>query len=301
MNFEDVFLELETMGVFDWLLPFLLVFVVIFAVLEKTAILGTEGKGGPPRKNLNVVFAFLIALILVVQTRLVIIMNTYLSKMALFIIIALVALLAIGVFTGSGSLRGWPMIIGVILGLVGGYFGGITEKSIFSIVDLLLSMPSLLLAIAIVATLGPGIWQVMTAVGISLIPIFARVTRGSVLTVKEQNYVLAAKALGASRIDIMVRHILPNILTPIIVMATLNCAFAIIMEVALSFLGIGIQPPEPTWGLILSNGWQQMRYATWISTFSGLAITITVLGFNLLGDGLRDLMDPTMRRVMQSE
>ena len=84
-------------------------------------------------------------------------------------------------------------------------------------------------------------------------------------------------------------------------MATLNCAFAIIMEVALSFLGIGIQPPEPTWGLILSNGWQQMRYATWISTFSGLAITITVLGFNLLGDGLRDLMDPTMRRVMQSE
>ena len=196
---------------------------------------------------------------------------------------------------------GIGMIIGVILGLVGGYFGGITEKSIFSIVDLLLSMPSLLLAIAIVATLGPGIWQVMTAVGISLIPIFARVTRGSVLTVKEQNYVLAAKALGASKIDIMLRHILPNILTPIIVMATLNCAFAIIMEVALSFLGIGIQPPEPTWGLILSNGWQQMRYATWISTFSGLAITITVLGFNLLGDGLRDLMDPTMRRVMQSE
>ena len=196
---------------------------------------------------------------------------------------------------------GIGMIIGVILGLVGGYFGGITEKSIFSVVDLLLSMPSLLLAIAIVATLGPGIWQVMIAVGISLIPIFARVTRGSVLTVKEQNYVLAAKALGASKIDIMVRHILPNILTPIIVMATLNCAFAIIMEVALSFLGIGIQPPEPTWGLILSNGWQQMRYATWISTFSGLAITITVLGFNLLGDGLRDLMDPTMRRVMQSE
>ena len=196
---------------------------------------------------------------------------------------------------------GIGMVIGVILGLVGGYFGGITEKSIFSIVDLLLSMPSLLLAIAIVATLGPGIWQVMTAVGISLIPIFARVTRGSVLTVKEQNYVLAAKALGASKIVIMVRHILPNILTPIIVMATLNCAFAIIMEVALSFLGIGIQPPEPTWGLILSNGWQQMRYATWISTFSGLAITITVLGFNLLGDGLRDLMDPSMRRVMQSE
>lgn len=196
---------------------------------------------------------------------------------------------------------GIGMIIGVILGLVGGYFGGMTEKSIFSIVDLMLSLPSLLLALAIIATLGPGIWQVMTAVGISLIPIFARVTRGSVLTVKEQNYVLAAKALGGSNIVIMVRHILPNILTPIIVMATLYCAFAIVMEAALSFLGIGIQPPEPSWGSILSNGQQQIRYATWISTFSGLAITITVLGFNLLGDGLRDLLDPNMRRIMQSE
>ena len=196
---------------------------------------------------------------------------------------------------------GIGMIIGVIIGLIGGYFGGITEKLIFSLVDLMLSVPPLLLALAIVATLGPGIGPVMTAVGISLIPIFARVARGSVLTVKEQNYVLSAKALGASHVDIMLRHILPNILTPVIVMATLYCAFAIILEAALSFLGIGIQPPEPTWGTILSHGQQQMRTAAWISTFSGLAITITVLGFNLLGDGLRDLMDPNMRHVLQAK
>lgn len=191
--------------------------------------------------------------------------------------------------------------VGIFLGLIGGYFGGLTEKLIFSLIDLLLSLPPLLLALAIVATLGPGIGPVMTAVGVSLIPIFARVVRGSVLTVKVQNYVLSAKALGASHLDVMVRHILPNILTPVIVMATLYCAFAIIMEAALSFLGIGIQPPEPTWGTILSHGQQNMRSAVWISTFSGLAITITVLGFNLLGDGLRDLMDPTMKHLIQSK
>lgn len=196
---------------------------------------------------------------------------------------------------------GLGMIIGVIIGMIGGYFGGITEKVIFSLVDLMLSVPPLLLALAIVATLGPGIGPVMTAVGLSLIPIFARVARGSVLTVKAQNYVLSAKALGASHLDIMLRHILPNILTPVIVMATLYCAFAIIMEAALSFLGIGIQPPDPTWGTILSHGQQQMRTAAWISTFSGLAITVTVLGFNLLGDGLRDLMDPNMRHVIQTK
>ncbi len=117
---------------------------------------------------------------------------------------------------------GIGMILGVFLGLIGGYFGGVTEKTIFGVVDLLLSMPSLLLALAIVATLGPGITQVMVAVGISLVPAFARVTRGSVLTVKEQNYVLGAKALGASHFDIMTRYILPNVITPIIVLATLN-------------------------------------------------------------------------------
>jgi len=193
------------------------------------------------------------------------------------------------------------MFLGVFLGLIGGYFGGVTEKTIFSFVDLLLSMPSLLLALAIVATLGPGIVQVMVAVGISLVPAFARVARGSVLTVKEQNYVLGAKALGASHFDIMARYILPNIITPIIVLATLNCAFALIMEAALSFLGIGVQPPDPTWGSILSDGRMTIRTASWVSTFSGLAITITVMGFNLLGDGLRDVLDPRMRRILQAK
>ena len=195
---------------------------------------------------------------------------------------------------------GIGMTIGVLIGLIGAYFGGFIEKSIFSFVDLLLSIPSLLLALAVVATLGPGIVQVMVAVGISLIPAFARVTRGSVLTVKEQNYVMAARALGASHIDIMLRHILPNVLTPIIVLATLNCAFALIMEAALSFLGIGIQPPDPTWGSILSEGQTTIRTASWVSIFSGLSITVTVMGFNLLGDGLRDLLDPNMRRIVQS-
>jgi peptide/nickel transport system permease protein len=196
---------------------------------------------------------------------------------------------------------GIGMVLGVVLGLIGGYFGGITEKSIFSVVDLLLSMPSLLLALAIVATLGPGITQVMVAVGISLVPAFARVTRGSVLTVKEQNYVLGAKALGASHFDIMTRYILPNVITPVIVLATLNFAFALIMEAALSFLGIGVQPPDPTWGTILSDGRMSIRTASWVSTFSGLAITLTVMGFNLLGDGLRDLLDPRMRRILQAK
>ncbi|MGE5258549.1 MAG: ABC transporter permease [Hyphomicrobiales bacterium] len=195
---------------------------------------------------------------------------------------------------------GIGMTAGVLIGLIGAYFGGFTEKSIFSFVDLLLSIPSLLLALAVVATLGPGIVQVMVAVGISLVPAFARVTRGSVLTVKEQNYVTAARALGASHFDIMLRHILPNVLTPIIVLATLNCAFALIMEAALSFLGIGVQPPDPTWGSILSEGQTTIRTASWVSIFSGLSITVTVMGFNLLGDGLRDILDPNMRRIVQS-
>jgi peptide/nickel transport system permease protein len=194
---------------------------------------------------------------------------------------------------------GIGMTLGVLLGLIAGYFGKITEIVIIGFMDLLICFPSILLAIAIVATLGPGITQVMIAVGISMVPRFARVTRGSVLSVKEQAFILAVKALGASHIHIMLRYVLPNILTPLIVLATLNCAFALIMEAALSFLGIGVQPPDPTWGTILSDGRMSIRTATWISTFSGLAITITVLGFNLLGDGLRDLMDPKMRRVVQ--
>ena len=196
---------------------------------------------------------------------------------------------------------GIGMIAGVFFGLVGGYYGGMLDMAIFSIMDLLLSFPSILLAIAIVATLGPGIVQVMVAVGISMIPRFARVARGSVLSLREQYFIIAEKGVGASNAYILIRHILPNVLTPIIVLATLNCAFAITMEAGLSFLGIGIQPPDPTWGTILSDGRESIRTGYWISTFSGLAITLTVLGFNLFGDGLRDMLDPKTRSMIQSK
>lgn len=192
------------------------------------------------------------------------------------------------------------MGLGVALGLLAGYYGGVLETLIMRFMDILLTLPGILLAIAIVATLGPGLLQVMIAVGISSIPSFARVTHGKVISVKQVDYVEAARGIGASGHTIMTRHILPNVLTPIIVMATLNIATAIIMEAALSFLGIGIQPPNPTWGIILSDGRVSIRTAPWISTFSGLAIMFTVLGFNLFGDGLRDITDPKTRRVIQS-
>ncbi len=192
------------------------------------------------------------------------------------------------------------MGLGVPLGLVAGY-GGVLETLIMRFMDILLTFPGILLAIAIVATLGPGLLQVMIAVGIASVHRFARVTHGKVLSVRQVNYVEAARGIGASGTRIMVRHILPNVLTPIIVLATLNIASAIIMEAALSFLGIGVQPPSPTWGIILSAGRRSMRTAPWVSTFSGLAIMFTVLGFNLFGDGLRDIMDPKTRRLIQSE
>jgi len=192
------------------------------------------------------------------------------------------------------------MGLGVVFGLLAGYYGGVLETLIMRFMDVLLTFPGILLAIAIVATLGPGLLQVTIAVGIASIPRFARVTHGKVLSVREVDYIEAARGIGTSGPAIMARHILPNVLTPIIVMATLNIATAIIMEAALSFLGIGVQPPSPTWGIILSDGRVSIRTAPWISTFSGLAIMFTVLGFNLFGDGLRDIMDPKTRRVIQS-
>jgi len=193
------------------------------------------------------------------------------------------------------------MGLGVVFGLLAGYYGGVLETLIMRFMDVLLTFPGILLAIAIVATLGPGLLQVTIAVGVASIPRFARVTHGKVLSVREVDYIEAARGIGTSGSAIMARHILPNVLTPIIVMATLNIATAIIMEAALSFLGIGVQPPSPTWGIILSDGRVSIRTAPWISTFSGLAIMFTVLGFNLFGDGLRDITDPKTCRVIQSE
>ena len=181
---------------------------------------------------------------------------------------------------------------GVLLGLIGGYAGGRIDDVINAAMDFLLAFPAILLAIAIVAALGPGLNQVMIAVGIAILPNFARVTRSAVLSVRNLDYVTAARSLGASHIRIVTRHVLPNVLTPIVVLATLNAAFAIIMEAGLSFLGIGVQPPDATWGSILSEGRTSIQNAPWITMSAGVAISLTVLGLNMLGDGLRDLLDP---------
>ena len=188
---------------------------------------------------------------------------------------------------------------GVLFGLLAGYFGGHVDQLTMAAMDFLLAFPAILLAIAIVAALGPGLPQVMVAVGVALLPNFARVTRSAVLSVRNAEYVAAASALGASHLRILARHVLPNVLTPIVVLATLNAAFAIIMEAGLSFLGIGVQPPDATWGSILSDGRSGLVDAPWITMSAGIAISITVLGLNIMGDGLRDLTDPRTRGAMQ--
>lgn len=191
------------------------------------------------------------------------------------------------------------MVLGILLGLVAGFYRGVIDLIISAVMDLLLSFPAILLAIALVAALGPGITQVMIAVGISLVPNFARITRGSVISIRNSEFVQASHSLGANNARLIFAHILPNILTPIVVLATLNAAFAIIMEAGLSFLGIGVQPPDPTWGAILSDGRKHIVSGPWISIFSGTVISITVLGLNMLGDGLRDLLDPRMKKLIR--
>jgi peptide/nickel transport system permease protein len=184
---------------------------------------------------------------------------------------------------------------GIFLGLVSGYYGGFLDMFIMRIIDMMLCFPSILLALAVVAILGSGIHNVMVAIGISNIPSFARLVRGSVLSIKEEDYVKAARSLGASDTRIIFKHVLPNCISSVIVLATLSLADAIIWEAALSFLGLGVQPPYPSWGNILSDGREYLRCYPWITTSSGFAIFITVLGINLLGDGLRDALDPKLR------
>ncbi len=186
-------------------------------------------------------------------------------------------------------------IIGIILGAIAGYFGKWADQVIMRLVDILLAFPSILLAITLVAVLGASLWNVMLAIGLVSWVGYARVVRGEFLSKRNQEFVLAAKTSGASYFRIIFRHMLPNSMAPIIVMATLGMAGAIITESSLSFLGLGVQPPTPSWGQMLSDGRTIMRQAWWVSTFPGLAIMITVLAFNLLGDGLRDAMDPKLR------
>jgi len=190
---------------------------------------------------------------------------------------------------------GIQLVIGAALGLIAGYYGGSVDNAIMRLVDIMIAFPDIVLAIAITGILGPGLYSVMIALGVVGWSGYARVTRGQVLSVKENEYIEAVRAVGASNVRIIIRHILPNVLAPIIVMATLGMAGALLAASALSFLGIGAQPPMPCWGAILAGGRDFLRRAWWIVTFPGIAIMLTVLGFNFLGDGLRDALDPRLK------
>jgi len=184
--------------------------------------------------------------------------------------------------------------IGTPVGLVSGFYGGRLDAFIMRVIDVLLAFPGILLALAIVSVLTPGLTNVMIAVGLSAVPTYARLVRGSVLSARENLYVEAARALGSRDPSILVRYILPNVVAPLVVTATLGLGTAILAAAALSFLGLGSQPPQPEWGRMLSEGRDYLREAWWVSTFPGLGIMLTVLGMNLLGDGLRDVLDPRL-------
>jgi peptide/nickel transport system permease protein len=189
------------------------------------------------------------------------------------------------------------MVFGSALGLLAGYVGGWTDALIMRVVDVMLAFPGILLAIAIVAVLGPGIDNVMIAVGIEAVPVYVRTTRASTLSVKQNEFIVAANASGARASRVITRHILPNVAAPIIVLATLGVGIAVLTAASLSFIGIGAQPPTPEWGSMLATARTYVRDAPWIAAFPGLAIVILVLALNLLGDGLREALDPRMRGV----
>ena len=188
-------------------------------------------------------------------------------------------------------------IVGVTMGTWAGFLGGRWDHWIMRVADVLFSFPSLLLAIFVMAVLGEKTWNVVIAIGIVYIPQFARISRGAILTVKNNEFVRAARSNGASSARILVKHLLPNILVPIIVQVSLSLSVAILLESSLSFLGLGVQPPWPSWGNMLSSARKVMVIAPWTAVYPGLAIVFLVLGFNLLGDGLRDLLDPRLRNL----
>ncbi|MCY8234061.1 nickel transporter permease [Priestia endophytica] len=196
----------------------------------------------------------------------------------------------VGFFSVMGSI-----IIGSFLGIIAGYYGRIADAIISRIFDILLAFPSILLAIGIVAVLGPSLQNALIAIAVINIPNFGRLIRSRVLSVKEEEYILAAKAIGMSDHRILFHHVLPNSITPIIVQGTLAVATAIIEAAALGFLGLGAQPPNAEWGRMLADSKQYLIQAPWTMIFPGIAIMLVVLGFNLLGDGLRDALDPRMK------
>jgi peptide/nickel transport system permease protein len=195
---------------------------------------------------------------------------------------------------------GIALLAGVVLGLVAGYYRGWLDDVVMRLMDMLFAFPAILLAIAILAIRGRGAGNAMIAIGIVYTPIFARVTRASVLSVREEAYVRAARSIGAGDLRIIGRHILPNVATPIIVQASISLAFAILAEAALSFLGLGTQRPEPSWGILLSDGRDYVQDAWWLTVFPGLAIFLVVLSLNAVGDALRDALDPRQRSAIES-
>jgi peptide/nickel transport system permease protein len=185
--------------------------------------------------------------------------------------------------------------LGMAIGLVAGYFGGRLDDVLMRLADIQLAFPFILLAIAVIGIVGPSLATIIVVIGVSSWVIYARIVRGAVLSLREREFVQAALALGSGDGRVVLRHILPNVLTPWLVVATLDMARVIVLESALSFLGLGVQPPTPTWGGMLADGRVYISTAWWLATFPGLAILVTVLGINLFGDGLRDTLDPRLK------
>jgi peptide/nickel transport system permease protein len=200
--------------------------------------------------------------------------------------------IALGVALSS---IGIAVLIGSVLGLIGGFVGGWSDMLIGRVMDILFSFPTLVLAIAIAAMMGPGLNNAVLAIAVVYVPLFCRVARGPVIAERAKEHVTAAIALGGGSLRIIFRHILPNVLAPLIVQASVSLAFAILIEASLSYVGLGTQPPDPSWGTMLNEGRTYLETAPWMSIFPGLAIMLAVLGFNLLGDGLRDVLDPQLR------
>jgi peptide/nickel transport system permease protein len=186
-------------------------------------------------------------------------------------------------------------VLGMIIGLVAGYFGGRMDDFLMRLADVQLAFPFILLAIAVIGVLGPSLRNIIIVIGVSSWVVYARVVRGEVLSIREREYVHAAVALGSRHWRVLMTHVLPNTFTPWLVVATLDMARVIVIESALSFLGLGVQPPTPTWGGMLADGRVYLSTAWWLATFPGLAILVTVLGINLFGDGLRDTLDPRLK------
>jgi len=188
------------------------------------------------------------------------------------------------------------LVLGVIIGMIAGYFGGWIDEVLMRISDVVYGFPAILMAILITSILRPGIQNSMIAIGIATVPVFARLTRASFLALKERDFVTSARALGRSQTGIILKHILPNSLSPILIQASTSFAIAILAEAALSYLGLGTQPPNASWGLMLKEAQNLINRTIWPAIFPGLAIAVAVMGFNLLGDGLRDVLDPRTSR-----